>query len=99
MTRPTAQLKCLYTKAGSKGNRQKELEATVLLEICDLAATTGTWWDESHDWSATVDGYRLFSRDRGERRGGGAALYSNSWIECGELSLKIRHEQVKTLGQ
>lgn len=43
MAQPTAQLRCLYTKAGSMGNRQKELEATVLLEIYDLAATTGTW--------------------------------------------------------
>lgn len=79
-------------------NRQEELEATVLLEICGLGATTGTWWDESLDWSTTVDGCRLFRTDRGERRGG-AALYTKSCSECGELSLKNRHEQVESLGQ
>lgn len=55
-----------------QANRQEELE------IYDLVATTGTWWEESHDWSVTVNGYRLFKRDRGERRGGGAALYTKS---------------------
>ena len=47
----TAQLKCLYTNAYSMGNKQEELEATVLLESYDLVAITETWWDESHDWS------------------------------------------------
>lgn len=44
------------TEVPLQGNRQEELE------IYDLAATTGTWWDESHDWSVTVNGYRLFKR-------------------------------------
>jgi len=42
----------------------------VLLESCDLAALSETWWDKSHDWSAASDGYRLFRRDRQGRRGG-----------------------------
>ncbi|KAJ7406397.1 hypothetical protein BTVI_65645 [Pitangus sulphuratus] len=25
-----------------------------------------TWWDDSHDWSAAMDGYKLFRRDRNE---------------------------------
>ncbi|KAK4830595.1 hypothetical protein QYF61_012021 [Mycteria americana] len=64
VTRPTAQLKCLYTNAGSMGNKHEELEATVLLESYDLVAITESWWDESHDWSAAINGYRLFRRDR-----------------------------------
>ena len=64
VTRPTAQLKCLYTNARSMGNKQEELEATMLLEIYDPVAITETWWDESHDWSVAIDGYRLFRRDR-----------------------------------
>ena len=32
VTRPTAQMKCLYTNARSMGNRQEELEATMLLQ-------------------------------------------------------------------
>ena len=47
VTRPTAQMKCLYTNARSMGNKQEELEAIVLLESYDLIAITETWWDES----------------------------------------------------
>ena len=96
VTRPTAQLKCLYTDARSMGNKQEELEATVLLEHYDLAAVPETWWDECHDWSAAINGYRLFRRDRG-RRGGGVALYLKKWIDCEELSLKNSHEPVESL--
>ena len=30
----------------------------------DLVAITETWWDCSHDWSAEMDGYKLFRKDR-----------------------------------
>ena len=66
------------------GNKQ-DLEATMLLESYDLVAITETWWDESHNWSMAIDGYRLFRRDR-QWRGGGVALYIKKWIECEELS-------------
>ncbi|KAK4826983.1 hypothetical protein QYF61_013083 [Mycteria americana] len=46
------------------GNKQEELEATVLRESYDLVAISETWWDESHDWSVAIDGYRLFRRGR-----------------------------------
>jgi len=35
-------MKCLYKKAHSMGNKQEELEATVLLESHDLVALTET---------------------------------------------------------
>ena len=76
VTQPTAQLKCLYTNAHSMGNKQEELEATMLLESYDVVAITETWWDESHDWSATIDGYRLFRRDRQGKRGRGLPFTS-----------------------
>ena len=38
VTRPTAQLKCLYSNARSTGNKQEEVEATMLLESYDLVA-------------------------------------------------------------
>ena len=75
-TRPTAQMKCLYTNARSMGNKQEELEDTVLLESYDLIALTETWWDESHDWSMAINGYRLFRRDSRGKRGGSIALYT-----------------------
>ncbi|KAK4829638.1 hypothetical protein QYF61_005849 [Mycteria americana] len=57
-------LKCLYTNARSMGNKQEELEAIVHQENYDMVAITETWWDDSHNWSAAMDGYKLFRRDR-----------------------------------
>ncbi|PKU45862.1 rna-directed dna polymerase from mobile element jockey-like [Limosa lapponica baueri] len=81
-------MKCLYTNACSMGNKQEELEATVLLERYDIVAITETWWDKSHNWSVAIKGYKLFRRDRQGRRGGGVALYVKEWIESEEVSLK-----------
>ncbi|KAK4823010.1 hypothetical protein QYF61_024812 [Mycteria americana] len=67
-TRTTAQLKCLYTNARSMGTQQEELEAIVHQENYDMVAITETWWDDSHNWSAAMDGYKLFRRDRKKRR-------------------------------
>ncbi|PKU41434.1 adaptin ear-binding coat-associated protein 1 [Limosa lapponica baueri] len=97
---PTAQLKCLHTNARSTGNKQEELEATVLLERYDIVAITETWWDESHNWSVAIKGYKLFRRDRRGRRGGGVALYVKEWIESEEMSLKpslMSDERVESL--
>ncbi|KAK4827442.1 hypothetical protein QYF61_017999 [Mycteria americana] len=71
VTGSTAQLKCIYSNARSTGNKQEELEAIVQLENYDIVAITETWCDDSHNWSAAVDGYKLFRRDRQGRRGGG----------------------------
>ena len=59
----SAHLKCMYTNAHSMGNKQEELEAMMKQENYDVMAITETWWDVSHDWSAPVDGYKLFRRD------------------------------------
>ncbi|KAK4806242.1 LOW QUALITY PROTEIN: hypothetical protein QYF61_013386 [Mycteria americana] len=80
-----AQLKCLYTNACSMGNKQEELEAIVQLENYDIVAITETWWDDSHNWSAAMDGYKLFRTDRQGRRGGGVVLYVRECFDCLEL--------------
>jgi len=69
-----AQLKCIYINPQSMGNKQEELEAMVQQDSYDLVAITEAWWDDSHDWSAAVVGYKLFRRDRRGKRGGGVAL-------------------------
>ncbi|KAK4816911.1 LOW QUALITY PROTEIN: hypothetical protein QYF61_024921 [Mycteria americana] len=84
-TRVTAQLKCLYTKARSTGNKQEDLEAIVHQENYDMVAITETWWDDLHNWSAAMDGYKLFRRDRRGRRGGGVALYIRECLDSLEL--------------
>ena len=61
-------LKCVYTNARSMGNKLEELEAIVHQANYDLVAITKTWWDHSHDWSAVMDGYKLFRRDRQGRK-------------------------------
>jgi len=60
----TAQLKCIYTNARSMGNKQEELEAIIQQDGYDLVAITEMWWDNSHDWNAVRNGYRLFRKDR-----------------------------------
>ncbi|PKU33270.1 mitochondrial fission process protein 1 [Limosa lapponica baueri] len=67
------------------GNKQEELEATVQQESYDVVAIMEMWWDDSHDWSAALDGYKLFRRDRRGRRGGEAALYVREGYKCQEL--------------
>ena len=72
--RKGCQPKFVYTSACSMGNKQVELEAIVQQANYDLVAIMEMWWDCFHDWSAAVDGYKLFKRDRQGRRDGGVAL-------------------------
>jgi len=58
------QLKCIYINAHSMGNKQEELEAIVQQDSYDLVTTIETWWNDSRDWNAATDGYKLFRRDR-----------------------------------
>jgi len=50
VTRPSAQLKCLYTSAYSLGNKQEELEATLLLENHSIVDIIKTHQNDSHNW-------------------------------------------------
>jgi len=97
VVRLTAQLKCVYTNARSMGDKQEELEAIIEQDGYDLVAITETWWYNSHDWHAVIDGYRLFRKDRPTRRGGRVALYVREQVECIELGLGGDEEQVESL--
>ena len=80
--RREAQLKCVYTNAHSMSNKQEELEAIVRQAIYDLVAITETWWDHFHDWSAAMDGYKLFRKDRQE---GGVV----AWLSMLKSALRL----------
>ena len=67
------------------GNEQEELEAIVQWEKYDIVASMVTWWDDLHNWSAAMDGYKLFGRDRQGRRGSGLALCDREGFDCLEL--------------
>ncbi|TRZ08903.1 hypothetical protein HGM15179_018207, partial [Zosterops borbonicus] len=81
-----AQLKSIYTNARSMGNKQKELEATVHQQNYDIVAIMETWCDDLHNWSATMDDYKPFKRDRQGRRGNRVALYVRECLDCLELN-------------
>ena len=68
------------------GNKEEELEAIVQASY-DLVAITETWWDHSHDWSAVMDGCKLFRRDRRGRKCGGVALYIKEYFDVEELGV------------
>ncbi|GAB0186493.1 hypothetical protein GRJ2_001114600 [Grus japonensis] len=86
---------CFCTNARSMRNKQEELEALALSQCYDIIGISETWWEESCDWCAVMDGYRLFRRDRQGRRGGGVALYVTEGLDCTELS--IGDDMVKSL--
>jgi len=82
--REIAQLKCVCTNARSTDNKQ-ELEAILQQHSYDLVTITETWWDDSHDWTAATDGYKLLRRNRRGKRGGGVALYVRDCFDCIDL--------------
>ncbi|KAK4809582.1 hypothetical protein QYF61_025025 [Mycteria americana] len=45
-------------------NKQDELEGLVSSQSYDIIGVSGTWWNESHEWSAGMEGYRVLRRDR-----------------------------------
>ena len=90
-------MKCLYMNICRTGNKQEELEATMLLESYDLIALTETWWDESHDWRVAIYGYRLIRRRRWGKKGGDITLYIKKSMQHEELSLNRSHKQVEIL--
>ncbi|CAM5117140.1 unnamed protein product [Natator depressus] len=83
--RSAGSLNCLYTNAQSLGNKQGELEVLVMSGNYDMIGITETWWDNSHDWSTVMDGYKLFRKDTQGRKGGGVALYVREQYDCSEL--------------
>ncbi|KAK4830989.1 hypothetical protein QYF61_014560 [Mycteria americana] len=68
-------------------NKQDELEALVSSQNYDIIGISEIWWNESHDWSAGMEGYRPFRRDRQGRQGGGDALYVRERFHCTALTI------------
>ncbi|RMC22218.1 hypothetical protein DUI87_00529 [Hirundo rustica rustica] len=89
-----AQLRCMYTNARSMGNKQ-ELEAMVQQQSCDVVTIMEMWWDDFHSWSAALDGYKPFRRDRKGRRGGGVALYIRKAFDA--MGIETNEDEVQRL--
>ena len=77
-----AYLKCLCATTRSMRKKQDELETFQSYSIIGISET---WWIGSSDWSAGMEGYRLFRGDRQGRQGGGLALCIRERFGCTAL--------------
>lgn len=66
---------------------QQKLKICVQLQGCNPVQITEVWWGSSHDWSATMDGSKLFREVGTGGWGGGAVLHMSTvgvhWALCG----------------
>lgn len=63
-------LKYFYTNTHSMRNKQDELKTLAWSQRFDVTDMSEIWADESSDWSALLDDYRPFRRDRAEEAEG-----------------------------
>lgn len=82
-----AHLKCFYTNARSMRNKQEELEALVQFHSYDIVVISETCWEEVCDWYVTMDGYRLFKKNRQGRQSGRVALYVTGALDYTEFAV------------
>ena len=77
-TDASRELSCLYLNARSLRNKIDELRALSTSESFDIIAITETFLD-THNIDLTaeyqIDNFKLFTKDRQGRRGGGVAMY------------------------
>lgn len=64
MERLLGQLKDICANVCSMGKKQEELEAIMCQKKYDTVAITEMWWDVSHEWSAIINVYTFFRKDR-----------------------------------
>lgn len=69
----------------------------VQLDKYHLIVITETWWDGSHYWNTGIEGYKIFRRDKQERRGGDVALCVREGSDCEEIPLRNSHGMVESL--
>lgn len=79
-------LKCLYLNARSLKNKFLEFEAAVINGSYDIVGITETWFGEEDGDEYIIEGYKLFRRDRLNRRGGGVALYVKENLNVQEIT-------------
>lgn len=53
------------------------------------------WWDNLHSGSTKMEGYRLYRRERQDRRAR-ELPHAKRWADCKELPLRNSHAQVKS---
>jgi len=78
---PKATLRPAASSARMPTNKEEELELHAQSESYVITGITESWRENLHEWKTTMDGYRLFRKDRKGRRGGGVALYAKDKFE------------------
>lgn len=79
-------LEFVCTNACSLGSKQEKLELCAQSESYDVIENTETWWEYSHGWEITMDGYKFFWEDTKGRGRGGVALCVKQRFESMEVS-------------
>lgn len=57
------------------GINTRNQDICVQLQDHDIVMITETWYDGSYIHNVETDGYRLFAKDKPQRRGSGVVLY------------------------
>jgi len=91
--RQVVRLNCIYTIHTAWTTNRKSWKPLCSRQT-DTVAIMEIWWDHSHDWSAAVDDYKLFRRDREGRRGDGMALCVKECFDVVEL--RARNDKVES---
>ena len=64
-----------------------------LLQGCNLAGITEASWYSSHKWSAAINAYRVFRKNRPGRQGQSVVLYMREQWECTEVCLGMSDQR------
>lgn len=84
----------LYQHTHGMRNKQDKLGALVLSQSYNTISISETWWNESYNWSAGMEGYQLFKRVQQGRRGA-VALHVREKLDC--IVLAVSDDGVKSL--
>ena len=94
-------LNIISFNARSLRNKIDELRCLIKTEAVDVIAVTETFIDTTNiDLLSEyhIDGFKLFNKDRVNRRGGGVALYVATWlhpVDCSPNNSNVEHACVK----
>ena len=104
VSRPKQQIKILSFNARSLRNKINELRCIVLTENIDVIAVTETYIDTVNNdliYEYNIEGFKLFNKDRVNRRGGGVALFIATWLHPVDITphdTNIEHVCVRVTG-
>lgn len=65
------------------------VKTMVQLENCNFIAFAETGWDKLHNGNTTVEGYKIFRRDRQGRKDVEDTLYVKKWVGLGRNAIPV----------